>query len=72
MADIFETYATDFELNFQPGHSYYIIDTSDLKKESENLKYGKLIRHTNICNCRKTQNKKFSLYYFNSFSKRNT
>lgn len=40
MAAIFEEYATDEELNLQPGQSYYVVDKSNSDNEmKERLKY---------------------------------
>ena len=40
MASIFEEYATDEELNLQPGQSYYVVDKSNSdNKMKERLKY---------------------------------
>ena len=43
LSDIFEKYATDEELNFQPGHSYFIVENGsddEIKQRMKNrLKY---------------------------------
>lgn len=40
IADIFEQYASDEELNLQPGHAYFIVSADDKENEIENrLRY---------------------------------
>ena len=39
IADIFEQYASDEELNLQPGHAYFIVPDSDRAKIDIRLKY---------------------------------
>lgn len=39
IADIFERYSTDEELNLQPGHAYFIVPSSDREMIKVRLKY---------------------------------
>ena len=39
ISDIFEKYATDEELNLQPGHAYYIVSDTDHEEIENRLRY---------------------------------